>query len=133
MYILRDMFDLAKLASKYFKAKFEPDLVRIILPFFKKILTSNLYHGKYLLRLKNQFKPKNNIVIKTKKNLVSKEGPPDIQALLWIIFSFFNFSCSSYICLGIKDARVIGLSFISKEYLFVTLSYIGMVYQATSD
>jgi len=39
MYSLRDMFDLAKLVSRHFKAKFRPDLVHIILPFFKKIQT----------------------------------------------------------------------------------------------
>jgi len=37
MYGLRDMFDLVKLVNKTFKAKFRPDLVHTILPFFKKI------------------------------------------------------------------------------------------------
>ena len=44
-----------------------------------------------------------------------------------IIFPFFNFSCSSYVCLSIKDTRVIGLLFILDEYLFVTLSYISLI------
>ena len=44
-----------------------------------------------------------------------------------MVFSFFNFSYSSFICLGVKDTRFISLPFILNEYLFVTSSCINLL------
>jgi len=83
MYGLKDIYGLAKMASKHFKVKFKIDLICIILLFCKKIwpricIMKNIFWGQ-----QNSIKLKNNIIIKTKKNLVNKEGPPDIQSLLF--------------------------------------------------
>lgn len=132
------MSNLVKLVSRYFKAKFEPGLVRFILPFFKKIrlricIMENIFYGQQII-----IKPKNSTIIKTNKNLVSRKVYLIYKLSFSTIFSFINFSCSSYIFLGVKDTKVIGLPFILMEYIFVSIMYNSLIiliiiYQTISD
>jgi len=64
---------------------------------------------------------------KPKKLLLAKKVPLIWKLSFSTIFSFFNFHRSVYICLGVKDTIVIGLPFISKVHLFVTLPCITLL------
>jgi hypothetical protein len=52
----------------------------------------NIFQGQ-----KISIKPKNNIIIKTKKNLISKEGPLDTQTLIFQPSSSFLISLAPHI------------------------------------
>jgi hypothetical protein len=77
----------------------------------------------------NKSEPSQRITLSSKQKKILLENKVSlIYKLSFLIISpFFNFSCSSYVCLSIKDTRVIGLLFILDEYLFVTLSYISLI------
>ena len=120
------MFNIAKLVNKYFKVKFKNELVCIILSFIKNIqhqicIMKNILYGQQIntSRMTSSLKPR--------RTLLAKKVVVIYKLLSPLIFPFFNFICSSYICLGVKYTRVVGFSFISKEYLFVTQSCIAFL------
>jgi len=85
------MSDLIKLVSMHFKKQFGPTLVCIISPLFKRI-HPRIYNMKIIPQSKQiNINLKNIIIIKVWKNFVSKEGLPDIQALLFSNLPFLQF------------------------------------------
>jgi hypothetical protein len=74
MHSLRDMFDFAKLINKYFKEKIVPNLVRIFSSLSENI-HPRIYNMKIIPWIKQiSAKSKNNIIIKSWKNFISKKG-----------------------------------------------------------